>query len=42
VESLAPDVFEVEFTANDGRAFASRALKANQLMVLYYEPFEAA
>ena len=42
VESLAPDVFEVEFTANAGRAFASLALKANQLMVLYYEPFEAA
>ena len=42
VESLAPDVFEVEFTDNDGRAFASLALKANQLMVLYYEPFEAA
>ena len=42
VESLAPDVFEVEFTANAGRAFASRDLKANQLMVLYYEPFEAA
>ena len=30
------------FTDNDGRAFASLALKANQLMVLYYEPFEAA
>ena len=42
VESLAPDVFEVEFTDNDGRAFASLALKSNQLMVLYYEPFEAA
>jgi hypothetical protein len=42
VESLEPDVFEVEFTDNDGRAFASLALKANQLMVLYYEPFEAA
>ena len=42
VESLAPDVCEVEFTDNDGRAFASLALKANQLMVLYYEPFEAA
>ena len=27
VESLAPDVFEVEFTDNDGRAFASLALK---------------
>lgn len=42
VESLEPDVFEVEFTDNDGRAFASLALKGNRLMVLYYEPFEAA
>jgi hypothetical protein len=42
VESLAPDVFEIEFSDNDGRSFASLALKANQLMVLYYEPFEAA
>lgn len=42
VENLAPSVFEVEFTDNDGRAFASLALKANQLMVLYYQPVEAA
>jgi hypothetical protein len=42
VENLAPGVFEVEFTDNDGRSFASLALKATQLMVLYYEPVEAA
>ncbi|MBI4446263.1 MAG: DUF4926 domain-containing protein [Acidobacteria bacterium] len=42
VEILGPDVFEVEFTDNDGRTFASLALKANQLMVLYYQPVEAA
>jgi hypothetical protein len=42
VELLGPDVFEVEFTDNDGRTFASLALKANQLMVLYYQPLEAA
>jgi hypothetical protein len=42
VEVLAPDVFEVEFTDNDGRAFASLALNANQLLVLHYEPVEAA
>jgi Domain of unknown function (DUF4926) len=42
VENLAPGVFEVEFTDNDGRAFASLALKANQLMVLHYQPVEAA
>ena len=42
VENLAPGVFEVEFTDNDGRAFASLALKATQLMVLHYQPVEAA
>ncbi len=42
VEPLAPDVFEVEFTDNDGRAFAALALKAKQLLVLHYEPVEAA
>lgn len=42
VEELAPDVYEVEFTDNDGRAFASLALRANQLLVLHYEPVQAA
>ena len=42
VEKLDKDVFEVEFTDNDGRAFASLALKFNQLMVLHYQPLEAA
>ena len=42
VEELAPDVFEVEFTDNDGRAFASLALQAKQLLVLHYEPVQAA
>jgi len=42
VELLAPQVFEVEFTDNEGRAFASLALRAEQLMVLHYEPVEAA
>jgi len=41
VELLAPGVFEVEFTDNDGCAFASLALKVGQLMVLHYEPVEA-
>ena len=36
VELLDPGVFEVEFTDNDGRAYASLALKENQLLVLYY------
>jgi hypothetical protein len=40
VESLAPDVFEVEFSDNEGRAYASLALKAEQLLVLHHEPVE--
>jgi Domain of unknown function (DUF4926) len=31
---LDPCVFEVEFTDNDGRAFASLALNESQLLVL--------
>jgi hypothetical protein len=42
VEELAPDVFEVEFTDNDGRAFAGLALQANQLLVLHCEPAKTA
>jgi Domain of unknown function (DUF4926) len=42
VELLDPGVFEVEFTDNDGRTYASLALKENQLLVLYYQPQEAA
>jgi hypothetical protein len=38
VEVLAPDVFEVEFSDNEGRTFAELALKADQLLVLHYEP----
>lgn len=38
VESLAPSVFEVEFSDHEGRAYASLALKASQLLVLHYEP----
>ena len=38
VESLAPGVFEVEFTDNDGRTYASLALKEEQLLLLHHEP----
>lgn len=37
VESLAPGVFEVEFSDNEGRTFASLALRSDQLMVLHHE-----
>ncbi len=42
VESLAPDVFEVEFSDNEGRTYASLTLKAEQLLVLHHEPVESA
>jgi len=41
VEVLAPDVYEVEFTDNNGRAFAELAVRSNQLLVLHYEPVMA-
>jgi hypothetical protein len=42
VEELAPDVFEVEFSDNQGRTYDILALHADQLMVLRYEPVLAA
>ncbi len=42
VESLAADVFEVEFSDNEGRTYASLALKVEQLLVLHREPVETA
>jgi hypothetical protein len=42
VEELAPDVFEVEFSDNQGRTYDILALRADQLMVLRYEPVLAA
>ena len=38
VEILAPDVYEVEFTDNDGHTYAELALRVEQLLVLHYEP----
>jgi hypothetical protein len=40
VEALAPGVFEVEFSDNDGRTYATLAVRAEQLLVLRYEPAE--
>jgi len=42
VETLAPDVYEVEFSDDDGRTFASLALRADQLLVLHYQPVKVA
>lgn len=41
VEILEPGVFEVEFSNDEGRAYASVALGAEQLLLLRYEPVEA-
>ena len=40
VETLAPGVFEVEFSDNDGRTYATLAVRAEQLLVLRYEQAE--
>jgi hypothetical protein len=42
VELLAPDVFEVEFSDDEGRTYAQLALRNNQLLVLHYQPQQAA
>jgi Domain of unknown function (DUF4926) len=38
VENLGPGVYEVEFSDDDGRTYASAALTADQLLRLYHEP----
>lgn len=38
VQDLAPDVFEFEFSDDDGRTFATLGLRAGQLMVLHHRP----
>jgi hypothetical protein len=38
VEILAPDVYEVEFTDNNGHTLDELAVRAEQLLVLHYEP----
>jgi len=42
VELLASDVFEVEFSDDEGQTYAMLALRADQLMVLHYQFVEAA
>lgn len=42
VESLAPGVYEVEFSDDAGRTYASVALHGEGLMRLYYEAGSAA
>ena len=37
VEILAPEVYEVEFSDDDGQTYATQFLSANQLLKLYYK-----
>ncbi|MBI5894929.1 MAG: DUF4926 domain-containing protein [Desulfobacterales bacterium] len=41
VEILGNGVFEVEFCDNDGRTYATLALRNDQIMALYYSPVAA-
>jgi uncharacterized protein DUF4926 len=42
VENLAPGVYEVEFSDDAGRGYASLALGEDQLMRLHHEPSHQA
>lgn len=42
VETLAEGVYEVEFNDDDGRTFATAALRESQLMPLRYRPAHTA
>ena len=42
VEVLGPEVFEVEFSDDTGRTYASAALKAHDLLRLHHEPLHEA
>ena len=42
VERLAPGVYEVEFSDDEGRTYASLALSADQLLQLHHEPSHQA
>jgi hypothetical protein len=42
VETLAPGVFEVEFSDDQGRTYAQLALPEHQLLILHYRPKRAA
>ena len=42
VETLGPETYEVEFSDDQGRAYAQLALERDQLMILHHHPMEAA
>ena len=41
VEHLSPNVFEVDFSDDKGRTYATAAVDASQLLLLHYEPTAA-
>ena len=42
VEVLGTDVYEVEFSDNEGCTYDILALRADQLMLLHHQPVKAA
>lgn len=42
VEELPPDAYEVEFSDDQGKTYASVGVRADRLIVLHYEPAQAA
>ena len=42
VEVLAPAVFEVDFSDDEGQTYATAAVRAEQLLVLHHQPIHTA
>jgi len=42
VEVLGPELYEIEFSDDGGRTYAQLPLCGDQLLVLHYEPQQAA
>ena len=42
VEVLGSNVYEIEFSDDSGRTYAQLPLRSDQLLVLHYEPEQAA
>jgi hypothetical protein len=42
VEDLSSDAYEVEFSDDQGRTYASAGIRADKLIVLHYRPARAA
>ncbi len=42
VEILSPDIYEIEFSDNLGRTYASFSLSSDKLLVLHHEPVQVS